>query len=701
MKLRVLSAMRYLADTVSAWLHRHPLPFLGLAILTALYAQLLLDQDKHLNSAGILYGVAAVLFLLACGGVGLAPRIPDAPEQSGFEGDKRQAGRPFAWLLAGISIVLGILSFPRFKGNVFRADGTLLWLLGLLLLGIACWDPRARRQPESVPDPATPPSSGLRLTSSTVLLLGIMLLGGFYRLYQIDRIPLEMGCDLPHNYANIRLILRGEYPVFFPSYPGREGLLFYLSAPFCRLYGLNYTNMKIVTGLLGVLALPTFYLLGKELFNREVGLYAAFLLSVSSWAVILCRLGYRASLVPGVLALTLYFLVRALKSGRRWFYALAGFFLGLGMYTYSAYMMVPPLIAVILVALLFTRARRAVLARPRYAALLFVVALYVFIPLGRYAYDQPQTYGYRVVTRIAGDEPKVPTNIVPKLLENIRKTLLMLNYRGDNALSSNVPGARHLSLVTAVLFVLGLAYVLWRWRQGGNALLVVTLLVMLLPSAMALAFPQEVPNGLRAIGALPAALVVASAALAAARQAASTAWAESRARTVGINVTVDDVQSLSLSLRWSTWSQHAVGLLLVATLVWEAHTGYVTYFQRWVDRLPDKNYSISLELARAIDGFSGEGQAFIKPASFWYDGSAVRAQLRRTDQNWNNEIGELRPDQLPLSGPPGKFMVILHPQDSVSLRSLRERFPEGIETRHLGNDGKVAFVTFYGERQPL
>jgi len=59
---------------------------------------------------------------------------------------------------------------------------------------------------------------------------------------------------------------------------------------------------------------------------------------------------------------------------------------------------------------------------------------------------------------------------------------------------------------------------------------------------------------------------------------------------------------------------------------------------------------------------------------YWYDGNAVRAQLRRTDPNWNNELDTLDPDKPPLAGPAGRYMVIVHPDDQASLQALRQAF---------------------------
>lgn len=43
-------------------------------------------------------------------------------------------------------------------------------------------------------------------------------------------------------------------------------------------------------------------------------------------------------------------------------------------------------------------------------------------------------------------------------------------------------------------------------------------------------------------------------------------------------------------------------------------------------------------------------------------------------------------------------MVILHSNDEAALPTLQQTFPTGVALNHLGNDGDVAFITFYGER---
>ncbi|MBC7234725.1 MAG: glycosyltransferase family 39 protein [Chloroflexi bacterium] len=660
----------------------------------ALVAQYLLDGRRSMALAGGLYAAAALLFIL------LFHHEPlEAEETSVGRGGKYPASKGahrIRWLFVALSVPLGALAFPRFQGNLFRREGTLLWLAGLALLALAS-RPLAGHDRRRDDAPRIT-REGLLLERRHLALLGIMAIGAFYRLHKIGTIPQEMGCDLPHIYNNIRLLLRSEFLIFFPSHPGREGLFFYLATPLAKTFGLSHTTIKVASALVGVLTLPTIYLLGKELYNHEVGLYAALFLSVSHWHVILTRIGFRLSTMPPVLALMVYFIVRGLKTGRRWFYALAGLFLGLGLYTYNAFMIVPLSLLCALVALVLAGHGRRLWRDWDGLLLLMLVAAFVFIPLGRYAYEEPEQYFYRAATRITSLEQSLPSNLLATFLANNRRALLMFNVQGDGVFVANVPYLRQLGFFSATLFALGAAYVLWRWRQGLNGLVLVLLFTMLLPTTLSLAFPHEVPNGGRAVGAIVPAMLLAGVALSLVRRHTTALLAQGEGRTWRLAWRLDDAPEREWHLPWAKGLRFFATGVLIAALAFEVVSLYPLYFREYVAALPDHNFSISLALAEAIDDFADDGEAYIKTVPYWYDGNAVRAQLRRADQSWHNEIEVLAPGVPPLSGAPGKFMIILHPDDVVARQTLQQAFPKGIELRRLKPDGTPAFYLFYGER---
>jgi hypothetical protein len=341
---------------------------------------------------------------------------------------------------------------------------------------------------------------------------------------------------------------------------------------------------------------------------------------------------------------------------------------------------------------------RRLLGRWREVLVLFIVALYVYIPLGRYAMEEPAMYGYRVATRVTSLEQGLPTRVLPVFFSNLGRALLMFNVQGDAVFASNVPFQRQLGFLTSVLFVLGVVYVVWRWRQSYNATVLIFGMGMLLPSVLALAFPHEVPSANRAIGAVPAAALLPAMALVLLRRKLAVLLPVHPSQVSSLPLPSGDRPLLAEPGRLTRALRSLLIVVAVVALGIETWSVYPFYFQDYVGHLPALNYSISLQMARAIDAFADDGQSYIMIMPHWYDGNAVRAQLRRTTFSWSNELERLDPDKPPLAGPPGRYMVLVHPDDQATLQTLYRSFPRGVALVNLDNTGNIAFISFYGER---
>jgi hypothetical protein len=122
------------------------------------------------------------------------------------------------------------------------------------------------------------------------------------------------------------------------------------------------------------------------------------------------------------------------------------------------------------------------------------------------------------------------------------------------------------------------------------------------------------------------------------------------------------------------------------------------YFEDYARHLPGMNYAISLEMARVLDGFKPEDQSYIVVWPHWYDGNALRAQLKVKSPSWDWELAELDAGKPPLTTVRGPALFIVHPDDVKSLQLLQGAFPRGVAVRRFDYEGRVSFVTFYGER---
>ena len=634
------------------------------AALVAALGQRLLDTGR-----GIGLGVA---FLVA-GAVAYGWSSPPSPERSIPGALPRPAGGARSWWLVLAAWGAGLIGMPAFAANRVTPLAGIMWLGGLALLAWAAW-------PDGVQIPRRwrVDADGLRLSWAGAGLLAIVAVGAAFRFYELADLPAEMGCDLPHIHGNIQQILSGQYPVFFVSWPGREGLYFYLAALPARLLGLSHTSIKVASALLGLATLPAAYLLGREVHSREVGLYAAAFMAVAHWHVILTRIGYRLSVMPLLVAVALWAWLRAVRTGNRAYYGLCGLALGLGLHSYNAFIVAPFWILLLLAGeWVAGRGARLRGSLPG-LALLVVVMAYVALPLAVYAAAQPASYLFRVATRMTAEEVPLPGRPAWILLQNAWRTVGMFNVRGDLIATSNVPELRQLGYLPAALFPLGMAWALRRWRRAEGLALLVTLPVMLAPTVLSLAFPQEVPNAGRAVGALVPALLLAAVVL-----------AELRGSLRRLLERLGDG-------RWLT--ALAPVALVMAMLGGEVVASWRVYFRDYRANLPAGNHSISRQMAAAIDAFAHQGNVYTVVWPHHYDGNAVRAQLAQGSLPTAHELAELVGGQPPLDDQPGMRMIILAPEDVASLTRLQQAFHRGIALTYVDGYGRATFVAFYGEQ---
>jgi len=333
----------------------------------------------------------------------------------------------------------------------------------------------------------------------------------------------------------------------------------------------------------------------------------------------------------------------------------------------------------------------------------------VLAPLGRYIVEHPEQYFAREKRQVEVMGRQEPI-LTSKMLIYYWRSLLGFNYEGDANSRFNVPFARHMGLVSGTLMVLGLGYVLLRWRHGYNSLLLAAWFILLLPTAVTM-LPTEPPNIFRMSGTIGPALILAALPLPLISQRIKRADSQpiSTDKSIpnpcaGFKISLT-VSSATRRYAW-TWSlQRAnISLLILAIvgallLAQESKETSQFYFHDYVAVLPDKaNYSVAREMAREIERYADLQSAYIKVWPHWFDGNALRVSLRRTDRSWNPEVMVLAPDQPPLSIIQGRALFLLHPDDHGAMDTLRNFFPRGVAIPHYYPDGTLSFYAFYGER---
>jgi len=298
-------------------------------------------------------------------------------------------------------------------------------------------------------------------SNQTYLLLGLIILVGlFFRLYRLTTAPPGLNGDELFNAIDAAQIRWGNLPVYFEGNNGREAFLFYLIALARQLFGDTIFAMRLPSVLLGLACVPLAYGIGRNGFNRRIGLIAAGLTAVSLWPLMESRWALRAVSLTCLTALTVFLLQRAWHNGRWRDWLLGGIVHGLTLYTYIPSRVFP---AVILgwFGWLFWFQRDRFRQQWRKMALSVLVALIVFAPYGRYIWQNPDKVNQRVGGLNVALEDALNEGEWDKLADSVGGVLRMFTVHGDKEWRYHLSGQPVFDPVTGLFFYAGVLVCLW------------------------------------------------------------------------------------------------------------------------------------------------------------------------------------------------------------------------------------------------
>lgn len=374
-------------------------------------------------------------------------------------------------------------------------------------------------------------------------LLSIIMLAAFLRMWRLDSLPPGLYHDEAYYGLDALSLLQGKtfpqfyegweqyaqdahaarpatptrFPVFFEGNYGREPLHVYLVALSIRLFGATPLAIRAVAAFAGTLAVLTTYLAARALFppdrSRVYGgeflpLFAAFTLAVLYPAITFSRFGIRAmTMLPCVTLAVFAFWSGYRSAGGRsavW-YGLAGFFVGLSLYTFASARLFP-LVFVLFGFYWFLRDRTGFLASWRQLVVAILVALGTAAPLLIFFARYPYFFFFRIAYVANRGAGVVEDSPLQTWLMNIGRVLLGLFWRGETHLRHNLPGRPYLDPVQAILAGLGLWVAIRTIRRYESVFLLIWFVVMLLPSILS----GDAPHFGRLTGvAAPVAILVA------------------------------------------------------------------------------------------------------------------------------------------------------------------------------------------------
>ncbi len=637
---------------------------LGIALLAQI--SLMPHPDRAWIPGVILYLCAAsVLVWSVIKGEWLLAELPEAEERPE---DYRIRAR---WLYIGLPLALSAVL--TMGGNRFTILNVFLWVLAILFTILAFWQGELpfrgwwRWLKEHLRLPWR-----FSLSTWTLLVIACVALVIFFRTYRIMQVPPEMVSDHAEKLLDIWDVLHGQTSIFFPRNTGREAIQMYLTAGIIQLFHTGYTflSLKIGTILVGLLTLPFIYLLGKELANRRVGLFALLFAGIGYWPNVISRVGLRFPLYPMFVAPTLYYLIRGLRTSNRNDFILTGLALGIGLHGYTPIRILPILVLITVgLFLLHPQAKGRRLQVISGLLVLVLISLIIFLPLLRFALEFPTLFDFRAFSRLGITESVLPGPASLIFLKNLWNASMMYFWSDGNIWVHSVTGSPALDIISAALFFSGVVLLLIRYirrRTWQDLVILISVPVLMLPSILSLAFPDENPALNRAGGAIvPVFLIIALA--------------------------LDGLMSgVEQRIPSKTGSAFAWGIALIL-IFFSALGNYDLVFNQYQRAYELSSWNTS-EMGSVIhdfgDMYGGTGNAYVVPYPYWVDTRLVGMNAGDPTRDY-----AIPPDLITSTlNLPQPKMFLVNPEDKANLSLLRQLFPQGTVSNYASKVGKDFYI---------
>ncbi len=629
------------------------------------------------------------------------------------------------WVLALLATVLSGITWIGTTDNTFQTPTFYIWLASVF-----CWSIVFAPLDFNIFEWTTGAIDRLRAFHwhkyiAVILALAIILgFASYFRFHRLAEHPLEMTDDHVEKILDAGRVRDGARNIFFANNGGREPMQMYLIALASYLpnLGINHDTIKFVSSVESLLTIPILFWMGYALLEGEskrrrllVGLVLAGLVAVSYWHVAITRQGLRIPLTPLVVALHLIYLMRGVRHNRRVDFIIAGLILGFGLYTYQAVRMLPIVIlAVVAVAIVFNA--KTMKDRLNYIlnlCVLVAISFSAFLPMFHYSVENPELFWRRTTGRLLGDDVIQETlddgtliyrdatpqerfdaflGNVPTIANNIRNVLLMFNWEGDVATISGVSTRPAMDVLSATLLIVGLsAWLAFAIRRQDSVYWLIPFIafLMLLPSALSIAFPHENPSHTRTTGAIPLIYFISAFPLA-----------------LFIEQVLD---------RFNNWGGKLVsGIVCIGIVLGSFNANRYLYFDIYPQRYEESFHPYS-DAGRYLYGYvltgGAYGNAFLIGYEHWWSHRAIGLE-GGLEEYWTGGIvpyvnGQYSTDPivqaiytgLETSGtfqfrPDADLLFFFSPNDEATANALQSLFPSGIATERETYNPNDTFMVY-------
>lgn len=197
-----------------------------------------------------------------------------------------------------------------------------------------------------------------------VILGMIFVVFVFTRFYNLTSVPSTMHIDeasIAYNALNIANYGVDRYTNIFPVYflnfeNGQSAMYTYIAAGLFKIFGYSLFVLRLPAVLFACITLLFGFLIGKEFKGNVFGVLMAIIITICPFFVMTSRWALDCYLMLSFFTVSIYLLIKAIKSGRCLLYSISGLMFGLTLYTYAlSYLLIPVILFLIFIYLIYTK----------------------------------------------------------------------------------------------------------------------------------------------------------------------------------------------------------------------------------------------------------------------------------------------------------------------------------------------------------
>lgn len=502
------------------------------------------------------------------------------------------------------------------------------------------------------------------------LFLAVIVLFSFcLYAYKIESLPMGLHGDEAEPGLEAQKIIRGDYKsIIGVGWYSIPLVNFLLPAVSIKIFGQTVFALRIVSAFCGALTLIPFYFLAKVIFqNSPFSLISTLLLATSHYYIAFSRLGLVNIQVVFWEVSSFLFILKALLEDNKVFYILAGLFVGLGLYSYLNFRVVPIIIFFIFLHQIIVSTNRLNLG---IKALYFIISgLIIFSPMLFYYHKHPGaflTQTRTMATYIFSDEESVqnhiknfyPNKSKPEIIfAQAQKLFNLSSNSGDTSGMYSYRG-RIFDPLTLILLFIGLGVTLLTLKTLFSFFLIIWFSAILFCFGILTTDPPFWP---RLIGVLPVIFIFVG---------------------LGLKIVFEKIGQVKFSI-----AKILAPVILISAITSILLVNFYTYFVKSKEYMPDH---VGSRIASVLNSLGpGYKIVFLTAPYFYSNFGSILFQAPAIKTSNINEPQGFIPYKIT-----DKQAFIIHPQYVEKAILLKKLNPEGSLLEIKSFRGQTQFYLF-------